>query len=89
MISSDEIVETFSLAAPKPAFIGQRFVHDVDGLANPKGFITVTPHVASMKNANIYAAAVAVAIAPPGPTPVLVAVPKTGHMTELMAKAAA
>jgi len=42
-----------------------------------------------MKNANIYAAAVAVAIAPPGPTPVLVAVPKTGHMTELMAKAAA
>jgi sulfide:quinone oxidoreductase len=70
-------------------FHRQRFVHGVDGLANPKGFITVTPHVASMKNANIYAAAVAVAIAPPGPTPVLVAVPKTGHMTELMAKAAA
>ena len=47
MISSDEIVETFSLAAPKTGFHRQRFVHGVDGLANPKGFITVTPHVAS------------------------------------------
>jgi sulfide:quinone oxidoreductase len=72
-----------------PAFLGSPFVRSVDGLANPKGFIAVTPHLASTKFANVYAAGVAVAIAAPGPTPVPVAVPKVGHMTELMAQAAA
>jgi sulfide:quinone oxidoreductase len=72
-----------------PAFLGSPFVRGLDGLANPKGFITVTPQLASTKFGNIYAAGVAVAIAPPGPTVVPVAVPKTGHMTELMAQAAA
>jgi len=79
----------FDFSLVIPAFLGSPFVRGVDGLANPKGFITVTPQLASTKFANIYAAGVAVAIAPPGPTPVPVAVPKTGHMTELMAQAAA
>ena len=79
----------FDFSLVIPAFLGSPFVRGVDGLANPRGFIAVTPHLASTKFANIYAAGVAVAIAPPGPTPVPVAVPKTGHMTELMAQAAA
>jgi NADH dehydrogenase FAD-containing subunit len=65
------------------------FVRGVDGLANPKGFVSVTPQLTSAKFDNIYAVGVAIAIAPPEQTPVPVAVPKTGHMTELMACAAA
>lgn len=77
----------FSLVIP--AFLGSEFVRKVEGLGNPKGFVTVTPNLASTRFANVYAVGVAVAIAPPAPTPVPVAVPKTGHMTELMAQAAA
>lgn len=82
-----EFPSDFSLVIP--AFRGSAFVRAVSGLANPKGFVTVSPQLASTKFGNIYAAGVAVAIAPPGTTPVPVAVPKTGHMTELMARTAA
>lgn len=79
----------FDFSLVIPAFLGSGFVRAVDGLANPKGFVSVTKDLASAKFGNIYAVGVAIAIAPPGPTPVPVAVPKTGHMTELMAQAAA
>lgn len=82
-----ELPFDFSLVIP--AFIGGGFVRGVTGLANPRGFVTVTKELASTQFRNIYAVGVAIAIAPPGPTPVPVAVPKTGHMTELMARAAA
>ena len=77
----------FSLVIP--AFRGAAFVRAVDGLANPKGFVSVNKQMTSLNFPNIYAAGVAIAIPPPRPTPVPVAVPKTGHMTELMARAAA
>lgn len=89
LILADASEHPFDFSLVIPAFLGSPFVRGVDGLANPKGFITVTPQLASTKITNIYAAGVAVAIAPPGPTPIPVAVPKTGHMTELMAQAAA
>ncbi len=79
----------FDFSLVIPAFLGAPFVRAVDGLANPKGFIPVTPHLRSAKFENSYAVGVALAIAPVGPTPVPVAVPKTGHLTELMAHAAA
>ncbi len=82
-----EHLSDFSLVIP--AFRGSAFVRSVSGLANPKGFITISPQMVSEKFPNIYAAGVAVAIPPPRQTPVPVAVPKTGHMTELMARAAA
>ena len=77
----------FSLVIP--AFRGAAFVRAVDGLANPKGFVSVDKQMMSTKFPNIFAVGVAIAIPPPRPTPVPVAVPKTGHMTELMARAAA
>jgi sulfide:quinone oxidoreductase len=86
---ADGTERAFDFSPIIPSFLGSPFVRGVEGLANPKGFITVTPQLASAKAENVYAAGVAVAIAPPGPTPVPVAVPKTGHMTELMAQAAA
>jgi sulfide:quinone oxidoreductase len=89
LVLADGAEHPFDFSLVIPAFLGCPFVRAVDGLANPKGFITVTPQLASTKFPNIYAAGVAVAIAPPGFTPVPVAVPKTGHMTELMAQAAA
>lgn len=89
LVLSDGSEHPFDFALVIPSFLGSAFVRGVDGLANPKGFITVTPHLASTKFANIYAAGVAVAIAPPSATPVPVAVPKTGHMAESMAQAAA
>lgn len=82
-----ELPSDFSLVIP--AFLGSPFVRGAGGLANPRGFVPVTPHLTSAKFGNIYAVGVAVAIPPPGPTAVPVAVPKTGHMTELMGLAAA
>jgi sulfide:quinone oxidoreductase len=79
----------FDFALVIPSFLGSEYVRNIDGFANPKGFVTVTRELRSLKYPNIYAAGVAVAIPPPSPTPVPVAVPKTGHMTELMAQAAA
>jgi sulfide:quinone oxidoreductase len=72
-----------------PAFLGSPFIRGATGLANPRGFVTVTPELRSTQFENIYAVGVAIAIAPPAPTPVPVAVPKTGGMTDLMAQAAA
>jgi sulfide:quinone oxidoreductase len=89
LILADGTEHEFDFSLVIPSFLGAAFVRGVDGLANPKGFVSVTPQLTSVKFGNIYAVGVAVAIAPPGPTPVPVAVPKTGHMTELMAHAAA
>ena len=39
----------FDFSLVIPAFLGSPFVRGVDGLANPRGFITVTPQLASTK----------------------------------------
>jgi sulfide:quinone oxidoreductase len=89
LILADGSELPFDYSLMIPAFLGSPFVRAVDGLANPRGFVSVTSGLVSTKFSNIYAVGVAIAIAPPGPTPVPVAVPKTGHMTALMAQAAA
>jgi sulfide:quinone oxidoreductase len=89
LVLDDGCERSFDFALVIPAFLGAGFVRGVEGLANPRGFVSVTPQLTSPKFENIYAVGVAVAIPPPGQTPVPVAVPKTGHMTELMAQAAA
>jgi sulfide:quinone oxidoreductase len=62
LVLSDGSEHSFDFALVIPSFLGSPFVRGVDGLANPKGFITVTPHLASTRFANIYAAGVAVAM---------------------------
>lgn len=89
LVLQDGAEREFDFSLVIPSFLGAEFVRGVEGLANPKGFISVTSQLTSAKCENIYAVGVAVAIAPPSQTPVPVAVPKTGHMTELMAQAAA
>jgi sulfide:quinone oxidoreductase len=79
----------FDLSLVIPSFLGVPFVRQVEGLGNAKGFITVHSDLSTTAAQNVYAVGVAIAIAPPAPTEVPVGVPKTGHMTELMATAAA
>lgn len=72
-----------------PPLAGVKAIADSPGLANPKGFIPVDSHYRHKDFSNIYAVGVAVALPPADATPVPVNFPKTGQMTEQMAKIAA
>lgn len=79
----------FAYSMIVPPFAGVDAVKKVDGLTNPAGFIPVDSGYRHTTYPDIYSAGVAIAIAPPAPTPVPAGVPKTGQMTEAMAKVAA
>ncbi len=72
-----------------PALAGVEAVASSDGISNPKGFVPVDNHYRHPHAEGVYAVGVAVALPPVGETPVPVNFPKTGHMTEQMAKIAA
>jgi sulfide:quinone oxidoreductase len=72
-----------------PPLGGVEAVAASPGLANPKGFVPVDSRYRHPGAEGLYAVGVAVAMAPAGETPVPVNFPKTGHMTEQMARAAA
>ena len=72
-----------------PPLAGVEAVASSDGLANPKGFVVVDDHYRHSSADGVYAVGVAVALPPVDATPVPVNFPKTGHMTEQMAKIAA
>lgn len=71
-----------------PPFKGIQAVFDSPGLGNAKGFIPVTPEYRHPDFHNVFAAGVNVALAPKEPTPVPTGVPKTGYMSEVMARTA-
>ncbi|MBI1330326.1 MAG: NAD(P)/FAD-dependent oxidoreductase [Alphaproteobacteria bacterium] len=79
----------FSFSMMLPAFRGVAAVRGIEGLTNPRGFIVVDKHQRNPAFPNIFAVGVCVAIAPVGPTPVPVGVPKTGFMIESMVTATA
>lgn len=72
-----------------PPLAGVKAVADSPGLGNPKGFVPVDGRYRHKDFPNIFAVGVAVALPPVEETPVPVNFPKTGHMTEQMAKIAA
>lgn len=74
----------FSFSMILPAFKGVPAVFGIEGLTNPRGFIHADNHQRNPTFTNIYSLGVCVAIAPTGPTPVPVGVPKTGFMIESM-----
>ncbi|MHB1690342.1 MAG: NAD(P)/FAD-dependent oxidoreductase [Thiomonas sp.] len=74
----------FKHAMMLPAFKGVDAVAKVEGLCNPRGFVTVDGFQRNPKYKNIYSAGVCIAIPPVGPTPVPCGVPKTGYMIESM-----
>ncbi|MDE2345745.1 MAG: FAD-dependent oxidoreductase [Gammaproteobacteria bacterium] len=77
----------FSFGMLLPAFKGVDAVMGVDGLVNPRGFVTIDALQRNARYPNVYSAGVCVAIAPPEPTPVPTGVPKTGYMIESMVSA--
>ena len=85
----DGTVLPFAYSMIVPPFTGVDAVRNTEGLGNPMGFIPVDEQFRHTEYPDIFAAGVAIAIAPPAPTPVPAGVPKTGQMTETMAKVAA
>jgi sulfide:quinone oxidoreductase len=72
-----------------PAFRGIPAVRDVEGLVNPRGFVTVDKMQRNAAHPNIFSIGVCVAIPPVGSYPVPVGVPKTGFMIESMVRTTA
>jgi sulfide:quinone oxidoreductase len=79
----------FAYSMIVPPFSGVDAVRRSAGLANEMGFVPVDDRYRHPEQPDVYAAGVAVAIAPPEPTQVPAGVPKTGQMSEAMAKVAA
>jgi sulfide:quinone oxidoreductase len=79
----------FGYAMMLPAFRGVAAVRGVEGLTNPRGFVIVDKYQRNPKFPNVFGIGVGVAIAPVGPTPLPVGVPKTGFMIESMVTATA
>ncbi|HEX6549367.1 MAG TPA: FAD/NAD(P)-binding oxidoreductase [Gammaproteobacteria bacterium] len=77
----------FAYSMMLPAFKGVDALMGVEGLVNPRGFVTIDAYQRNAKYPNVYSAGVCVAIAPPEPTPVPTGVPKTGYMIESMISA--
>jgi sulfide:quinone oxidoreductase len=87
-LGSGEVLP-FGFAMIVPPFTGVDAVTRTEGLGNPAGFIPVTDEYRHPDHATVFAAGVDIAITPPKPTLVPSGVPKTGHMSEHMAKVAA
>lgn len=79
----------FAYSMIVPPFTGVNAVRNTDGLSNAMGFIPVDDQFRHPDHPEVFAAGVDIAIAPPAPTPVPAGVPKTGQMSEAMAKVAA
>lgn len=79
----------FKYAIVIPPFKGVDAIRNSPGLGDEKGFVPTDWRYQHTRYPNIWAAGVAVAIAPPEKTPVPSGVPKTGYTSEIMAKVAA
>ncbi|RUW88879.1 FAD/NAD(P)-binding oxidoreductase [Mesorhizobium sp. M7A.F.Ca.US.010.02.1.1] len=79
----------FTFSMMLPAFRGVPAVKDIEGLVNPRGFVTIDKHQRNQTYPNIFSIGVCVAIPPLGKTPLPVGVPKTGFMIESMVTATA
>jgi len=79
----------FKFAMIIPRFLGVDAIRNSPGLANPAGFLEVDDGYRLASHPEIYAAGVAVAVPPCAGTRVPVGVPKTGYLSEEMAKVAA
>ncbi len=84
-----EHVLDFKYSMMLPAFKGIDAVFGVEGLTNPRGFITIDPYQRNPKFQNVFSVGVCVAIPPVEPTPVPTGTPKTGYMIESMVSATA
>jgi len=84
-----EHVLPFKHSMMLPAFKGIDAVFGIEGLTNPRGFITVDGHQRNAKFKNIFSIGVCIAIPPVEATPIPCGTPKTGFMIESMVTATA
>jgi sulfide:quinone oxidoreductase len=78
---------TYSMLAP--AFRGVPAVRAAKDITNQGGWVKTDGYYRTEPYSEVYAAGVAVALNPPAETPVPCGVPKTGYLSEEMAKVAA
>jgi sulfide:quinone oxidoreductase len=78
----------FRYAMLIPPFLGVEAVREA-GLGNARGFVEVNEYFRHPRYPTVFAAGVAVAVAPPAPCEAGCAVPKTGYISEVMAHTAA
>jgi sulfide:quinone oxidoreductase len=78
----------FKYAMIIPPFLGAEVVR-ASGLGNERGFVVTDDCFRHLRYPNVYAAGVAVAVAPPAPCEAGCSVPKTGYISEVMAHTAA
>ena len=83
---ADRVLE-FKFSMMLPSFRGTPCVEAVEGLCNPRGFVTVDAHQRNPTYRNIYSAGVSIAIPPVEKTVVPTGAPKTGYMIESMVTA--
>jgi sulfide:quinone oxidoreductase len=76
----------FAFSMLAPSFLGAAVIRESKGIANAGGFVEVNDYYQTAKYPEVYAAGVAVAIKPPDQTAVPCGVPKTGYLSEEMAK---
>ena len=79
----------FAYSMMLPAFRGVPAVAGIEGLTNPRGFVTIDRYQRNAAFQNVFAIGVCVAIPPVAKTPLAVGVPKTGFMIESMVTATA
>ncbi len=79
----------FAFSMIVPPFTGVDAIRETEGLGNPMGFLPVNDEFRHTDIEDVYGAGVDIAIAPPQETLVPAGVPKTGQMSEVMAKVAA
>ena len=77
----------FSYSMMLPAFRGIQAIAGIEGLVNPRNFVTVNEFQQNNKYKNIFGVGVIVAIPPVESCPVAVGTPKTGYMIESMVAA--
>lgn len=82
----DSRVLPFAYAMLAPSFLGARPVRELKEITTPTGFVEVNDYYQTKVYPEVYAAGVAVAMAPPGKTETPCGVPKTGYLSEEMAK---
>ncbi len=79
----------FAFSMIVPPFAGVDAIRESEGLSNPVGFVPIDDRFRHPDQPDVYSAGVATAVAPPEKTPVPAGVPKTGQMSETMARVAA